>query len=560
MNLSLILMCWNTSHLLDRTLFTLQQQTVNNWELIIIDDNSEDDVPAVLEKYPSLPIRHFRLEHAMGMRGNVVSINYGVRKARGKVVMWSTPEVMLPPGALQTAHDTVINSLDYPAWVTVPSHGLALGAQLAIDTVDWKGDLNNIKALVDVLPEDDWDSKWFYHNFYEGGIRTGEIKTGFGHNQTVAVDREHWVATVGHFPFFLDYGCLAGDTRVLTADLQWVRNDSVKVGDYLVGVTDVPEGKRKRKFEKSLVTKIGEVELPSYLIVTDDGKEIVASEDHRWLASRWKAITAWRRTDCLKVGDVIRCVTDVWDQPDPLESGWIGGMLDGDGSAETGSGLRVAIIQNPGPVLNQVTEILSRWGIDYTAACRYNGKKGKWGSKRDGRAFTVRTKNTRNAMKLLGMAPSVRLGNRWEGVAFPLGRGKIKSKIIRIEPIGIRKLIGMKTSTGTFVAEGLASHNTDDPWVSEKRKSLGFKDITLWEHEAYHQWHTRMQYWMAQDKAPYWNKGGHTIDNLLGDPDVPPGGTCEIWDAGSYLKQDAQERADALAQRGAVEATGFKPR
>ncbi len=306
-NLSLILMTWNTSHLLDRTLFTLQQQTMNNWELIIVDDNSEDDVPATLEKHSSLPIRHFRLEHAMGMRGNTVSLNYGIRKARGKVVMWSTPEVMLPPGALQAAHDTVINSLDYPAWVTVPSHGLALGIQLAIDTVDWKENIHSIKTLADVLPEDDWDSKWFYHNFYEGGIRSGEKKTGFGHNQTVAVNREHWIATVGHFPFFLDYG-------------------------------------------------------------------------------------------------------------------------------------------------------------------------------------------------------------------------------------------------------------TDDPWVSEKRKSLGFKDITLWEHEAYHQWHTRMQYWMAQDKAPYWNKGGHTIDNLLGDPDVPSGGTCEIWDAGSHLKQDAQETADVLAQRGAVEATGFKPR
>ncbi len=307
MNLSLLLMCWNTSHLLDRTLFSLEQQTIDSWELIIIDDNSEDDVPAVLEKHSSLPIKYFRLEHAMGMRGNTVSLNYGIRKATGRVVMWSTPEVMLPPETLQTAYNTVLNSKDYPAWVTVPSHGMPLGPQIDIDIVDWKEDIHNIKRLIDPLKEDDWDSKWFYHNFYEGGIRSGAKKTGFGHNQTVAVDREHWIATVGHFPFFLDYG-------------------------------------------------------------------------------------------------------------------------------------------------------------------------------------------------------------------------------------------------------------TDDPWVSEKRKSLGFKDIALWDQEAYHQWHTRMQYWMAQDKAPYWNKGGHTIDNILGDPEVPSGGTCEIWDGGSHLKLDAQEVADALGQRGAVEATGFKPR
>ena len=76
MKLSLILMCWNTSHLLARTLRTLQKQTLDDWELIVVDDMSEDDVPLVLRQNgEGLPIKYHRLEHEMGMRGNTVSLN-----------------------------------------------------------------------------------------------------------------------------------------------------------------------------------------------------------------------------------------------------------------------------------------------------------------------------------------------------------------------------------------------------------------------------------------------------------------------------------------------------
>jgi glycosyltransferase involved in cell wall biosynthesis len=303
--LSLILMCWNTAHLLERTLFTLEQQTLDDWELIVIDDKSDDDVPAALDRHSRLPIRYYRLEHAMGMRGNTVSLNYGIRKARGFAVMWSTPEVMLPPTALQAAYDTTLHDYSKPMFVTVPSHGLSAGVQLKMDTVDWKTDVHCIKDLVKALPEDDWDSKWFYLNFNENGVRSLPRKKSFGHNQTVAVRRNDWISRIGHFPYFLDYG-------------------------------------------------------------------------------------------------------------------------------------------------------------------------------------------------------------------------------------------------------------SDDPWVGDKRKKTGYEDITLWDQEAYHQWHTNVQYWMALDKAPYWNKWGHTIDNLLGDPEVPPGGTCEIWDGGKRDKQTTEDKKDALNQRGLVEATGFR--
>ena len=207
--LNLILMVWNTAHLLDRTLTTLENQdTTFNWELIIVDDNSMDDVPAVLNQHPGLPIKYYRLEHDMGMRGNTVSINYGIRKAQSEVVMWSTPEVMFPPGTLQAAWETA--RVDEPRWVTVPSHGLSLSLQLELDETFWRDNIRDIDYMVVNAPASHWDSVWFHLNFHKDGRRDTPSKRDmgieFGNNQTVAVNRKIWDKKIESFPYFLDWG------------------------------------------------------------------------------------------------------------------------------------------------------------------------------------------------------------------------------------------------------------------------------------------------------------------------------------------------------------------
>jgi glycosyltransferase involved in cell wall biosynthesis len=296
-------MCYNTAHLLARTLETLKKQNFSDWELIIVDDMSGDDVLLTLRQSgQGLPFHYHRLEHDMGMRGNTFSLNYGISNAIGEVVMWSTPEVMLPPGALRAMYETHDDGL---LWVTIPSHGLTAGLQLRIDEVDWKSDLGNIRALVNVHPPDHWDSIWFYLNFYEDGLRDGTHKLSYGNNQTVSVNREKWLDTIGSFPLFADYG-------------------------------------------------------------------------------------------------------------------------------------------------------------------------------------------------------------------------------------------------------------SDDPWISNRRREAGYTDVTLWDQEAYHQWHPTCAYWIARGKAPNWNAQGHTISNLVNDPRVPQGGTCEIWDGGSHLPLTEAQIANALTQKAMVIATGFK--
>lgn len=306
--LTLVLMTWNTSHLLGRTLETLCNQTIGDgWDLLVIDDKSDDDVQVVLDPFVDrLPITYVRLEHDMGMRGNTFAINYGIEWADSNVVMWSTPEVMLPPGALDAAYSTVMTDLFTPKFVTIPSHGLTHRLQMEIDDSMWQEDIHNIKELVAQVPPNAFESKWFYLNFYhDGRVDLGTKRKSYGNNQTVAVNKGIWMDKIGKFPYFLDYG-------------------------------------------------------------------------------------------------------------------------------------------------------------------------------------------------------------------------------------------------------------SDDPWISGERRKKGYKDITLWEHEGYHQWHTKCQYWMAQGKAPNWNKWGHTMSNILNDPKVPSGGTCKIWDGGRHDQMTEAEIESALCQRDLVESSGFQ--
>jgi len=289
---------------------TFSRQTMDDWELIVIDDNSQDDVKGTVMPYmDDLRIRYFRLEHDFGMRGNTASINFGLERAKGDVVMWSTPEVMLPPDALQAAYDVLVQRPDELLWVTIPSHGLSIDVQFLIDSVPWQQDVHRIKQLVGMTNPEDWDSVWFNLNFYENGRRDGkskrELGIEFGNNQTVAVIRNTFREKIGTFPQFGDYG-------------------------------------------------------------------------------------------------------------------------------------------------------------------------------------------------------------------------------------------------------------SDDPWIASERKRAGYRDVTLWDQEAYHQWHPPCQFWMALGNAPNWNAKGHSTSNPTGDSRVPENGTCQTWDQGNTDPLTDEQVADMLKMHEVVTATGFR--
>ncbi len=75
---------YNYARFLDAAVRSVLNQTMDDWELIVIDDGSTDDTPALLEKYRAHPrIRVFQQEN----KGLNVTNNIAMRIARGEYLM-----------------------------------------------------------------------------------------------------------------------------------------------------------------------------------------------------------------------------------------------------------------------------------------------------------------------------------------------------------------------------------------------------------------------------------------------------------------------------------------
>lgn len=534
MKISLVICVWNTSHLLKRSIETYIAQDFpkDDWELIVVDDNSFDDVrEAIKPAEGKINIKYIRLDHNYGMRGNTVAFNTGFDAAEGEIIAETTPETMFTSNTIRTLYEP--HTINKRCFVAMKTYNLTYDLQMNIDTVNWREDLENIKQL------EGFNNEWTLNN-----VKT----THFGTHQTCSIRKIVWdeMTNKKGYPLFGDYGCLEGGTKVLTADLKWVRNDSLKAGDTLVGVNEFSTKNKKRKFEKSVVQKIGEVLLPSYEVITADGKKIVASEDHLWLVRR-KRDMKWIPTKELELGDKIKRVSDIWETEDNFESGWIAGIIDGEGGIEKGSGLRINITQNPGDVLERIKHIYTKWGIDFSTKKRYE-VKGEWHGSRKGKCHDIRTKNTISALKVLGKCPVTRLKDRWVDVRLPLGKGDLYSEVTSLNFVGDRKLIGMTTSTKTFISEGLVSHNSDDPWYSGTRSQNNIEDITIMEPMIVHQWHLPFNYFASMGYAPMLNRFNHSKSNYMNDKTghVPSGGTSAIWDRANPDKDESMPDHEKL--------------
>lgn len=80
---SIIIPTYNRGHLIGETIKSVVAQTYTNWELLVIDDGSDDDTAGVVGGFADHRISYFRLNHT-GYIGKVR--NYGIKKARGKYI------------------------------------------------------------------------------------------------------------------------------------------------------------------------------------------------------------------------------------------------------------------------------------------------------------------------------------------------------------------------------------------------------------------------------------------------------------------------------------------
>lgn len=263
--------------------------------------------------------------------------------------------------------------------------------------------------------------------------------------------------------------CLDPETRVLTANFEWKRIDDLAVGEALVAIDEEPSGRPgvPRKMREAVVEAKWDTYQRSYRITFDDETSVVCSGNHRWmsLAGRdmvWKAIEVPARSGSaghpgvgLRAGDRIKAMFDPWEIDRTYDGGYLSGIADGEGYVSFGSqfgggSATIGITQKPGPVLDRTKAILDDHGFSYSE--RFVPSSG---------VHILVVARMAQVVRLLGQFDPTRLRSNfrtmWQGHAFRNGATKT---IVSIEPLSEQRLVDLQTSTKTFIAEGLVSHNS----------------------------------------------------------------------------------------------------
>ncbi|MBA4058108.1 MAG: hypothetical protein C0490_25550 [Marivirga sp.] len=118
---SIIIPTYNRAHLIGETIQSVVEQTYTNWELVIVDDGSEDNSEDVIKGFTDKRIRYFRSEHS----GNISRVrNDGVRYAKGDFIAFLDSDDLWKSNKLELQLSLL---LKYPRAAFIFSHGEQFG-------------------------------------------------------------------------------------------------------------------------------------------------------------------------------------------------------------------------------------------------------------------------------------------------------------------------------------------------------------------------------------------------------------------------------------------------
>lgn len=284
---------------------------------------------------------------------------------------------------------------------------------------------------------------------------------------------------IGYEDLTGDY-CVAPETRVLRADLRWVRADELAAGDAIVGFDEGKPGGRgnRRKYRTAEVVRSDTRTLNRRRVVTESAS-VVVSDEHLFLCTskqgqarvvRGAGIQArsespgapgpgqrWVRADRLSAGDRILFLVAPWLDGATHAHGYLKGMADGEGCIQAENAV-ISIAQNAGPVFEETGQILRALGFQATRK-KANGKGKVLDWSMQGIGNCLRFLGEVRPTRLLLKAESVYAGRMIAGGSKKAGAAT-SSVVLSVEDIGPGQVVTLETSTRTLITEGLLSHNS----------------------------------------------------------------------------------------------------
>jgi glycosyltransferase involved in cell wall biosynthesis len=122
--ISVVVTTYNLKQYLPDAVRSVKQQTLRDWELLIVDDASTDGTEDIALGFVDGQTRYLTTLHNLGLSG---ARNYGWRRAKGKYVLFLDADDMLAPNAL----DTLSGALDQESSIHI--------AYGSLDTVSYEG-------------------------------------------------------------------------------------------------------------------------------------------------------------------------------------------------------------------------------------------------------------------------------------------------------------------------------------------------------------------------------------------------------------------------------------
>lgn len=273
-------------------------------------------------------------------------------------------------------------------------------------------------------------------------------------------------------PWWRKY-CVAPETKILTADLRWVEANTLLKGDKLLAfdeegryVKDVK--KRGRRFKAAYVESAKIVKQPCYELEFEDGTKIRCSSDHRWLVGGNQS-AKWVTTEHLSLisGRESRIIkpVDVWEVQNTRDSGYLAAAFDGEGSldqrdlSDQPKGIfstKLVMAQKGNAMLSQVLSSLKEEGFEASCHLRKNES-----------IYNVQILGGRHEMlRFLGSIRPHRLLYKFDPDKLGLIKNNRTVRIVSKTYIGEQDVVALATDAKTYFAEGFASHNCTEAWVS----------------------------------------------------------------------------------------------